>query len=382
MSKILLYVHHVGSYGGSTNSLLDMISHTKVNDKRYLITPRGAASKSFEEAFDKVFYVLGIPQLDNTEFGYYRGLRWIILIREIIYFLTSIPFFLNILFKNFLDIRLIHFNEITLAPLALVAKFLGFKIIFHVRSLQRKNFRSKLFFILFRKTNYIPIDEYVSHTLPEKINKTICRNSYNNSNKKKIIKSNKSIENIVILGGDPYQKGIDLAIKAVESLRNDGFLNLNISIFGMPNVSSLKNYIHKIISPSKIKSFEFIKKAESYNWVKFYSFTNNRENIFFNKDLLLFTSRLNAPGRPVIEASSYFIPSIYCSNLLINGCFNNVSIVCNPNIEKIKSSILKVMQKISYKDDYKYYKKINELHSSNAQAKILSSIYGVMVCKK
>ncbi len=77
-----------------------------------------------------------LSQLDNTRFGHYRSLRWLIVLRE----LCLLPFSLLGLWRlrreNF---DLIHVNEVTLLPIGLLAKrLLGLPMVVHVRSVQRE----------------------------------------------------------------------------------------------------------------------------------------------------------------------------------------------------------------------------------------------------
>ena len=384
--KIILYIHHVGSRGGSTNSLIEMISGMKIHDRRFLIVPRGSAADVFENIFDKVIFVPGIPQFDNTEFGYYRGWRWFILIRELIYFLLCLPIFLKFLITHASQIRLIHFNEITLIPLSIVASFFKLKIIFHVRSLQRLNYRNKFLFNIFSDVTFLPIDEYVAATLPEEANTLLCRNSFSN-NKTLNVKNfkehlNKKCLNAVILGGEPYQKGIDLALMAIQGLREEHKVNINISVFGMSPTGSLKSRFRRLISRSYRDCLNVIEQCENEEWVRFYDFSNNTDTIFKEKNLLLFTTRLKAPGRPVIEACFYGIPSIYCTDAKISNCFDLVANYCSPDATRIKTKILEMINGFSISPNRSDFDQIIREHSYKVQSKILENVYGVELCEK
>ena len=81
---------------------------------------------------------------------------------------------------------------------------------------------------------FLPIDEYVAATLPLNMKAQLCRNSFSGKKLRNLKERhsifNKKCLNFVILGGEPYQKGIDLALMAVNELRQEHQININISI--------------------------------------------------------------------------------------------------------------------------------------------------------
>ena len=49
----------------------------------YFLTPSGIAEKRLQK-YGHVIKTLGLSKFDNSILGYYRGLRWLILLREIL----------------------------------------------------------------------------------------------------------------------------------------------------------------------------------------------------------------------------------------------------------------------------------------------------------
>jgi len=94
MSVSVLYIHHCGVFGGSSRSLLEIIkAFPEKSVKPYLITQKGITSKIFKDLGIETIETIGISQFDNTKIGYYRGFRWLILLREFFYiiFLHYLP---------------------------------------------------------------------------------------------------------------------------------------------------------------------------------------------------------------------------------------------------------------------------------------------------
>lgn len=383
---IVLYVHHVGSYGGATNSLIEMVGGTTSKSKRVLIAPRGSASGQFEEVFDEVVFVRGIPQFDNTRFSYYRGIRWLILLRELCLFLSSFPTLLLFLLKNSNKITAIHYNEITLVPLALCSQLFRLNHVFHVRSLQKINKRQSVIFQLFSNATFLPIDEYVDATLPSTAKRSICRNTFKIDETKKFyadqVHAASETFEFVILGGEPYQKGIDIALEALMHLRQLHELDLRVTIFGMPDLLSLKTRIRRKLSRSYDSCIRTIETHQNSDWVTIEDFNCEREKIFKNKKALLFTSRLNAPGRPIIEASYFKLPSIFCSDQQITGVFRDVSITSMNSVESVIRAIETLLDQYAEKYHDAPFEKVIEMHSTVAQACVLTRTYGEKICIK
>ena len=74
-----------------------------------------------------------------------------------------------------------------------------------------------------------------------------------------------------------------------------------------------KTYIfNKLNYTSNVSDFceDFIAKNSLENFIDFYGFTLEIEDVFNNADVVCFPSHLNAVGRPVIEAALHKLPSI------------------------------------------------------------------------
>ena len=102
-----------------------------------VITQSGEIVEHFRRAGAEVIECRGISQFDNTEYGYYRGRRWLVLLREIYFLLPTLLALLRAK-KRWKDVAVVHVNEITaLIPIVLTKLIFRRPVIVHARSVQQ-----------------------------------------------------------------------------------------------------------------------------------------------------------------------------------------------------------------------------------------------------
>lgn len=346
--KRILIIHHRSQYGGAPRSLIENLKFLKKNKKLQIdiICP-------FGEVFDRIKKIgfmpiptIGVPIFDNSNYGYYRKFRWLILIREF-YFLICFLYTLGNIKKKY---DIIHLNEILCFPIIpiLKKKFLC-KIIVHQRTRlnKDKSLRIKWMNNVLKKNVYkiISIDKDCKKTLGSKLQKKSCiiLNSISEKKTKKIKRKNiKTIFGFV--GQLNESKGIKKLIKAFKNFNKDKRVELKIySPFPKFN---LKNIILNIFNIRK--DFYLFYKAENlinYKNIKFMGYESNLANVYQNIDVLIFPNEDYAIGRPVFEAGYFGIPSIIAhknenSEYLLNG---KTGFIVNPNTsENLFKCILKI----------------------------------------
>lgn len=288
----------------------------------YVLTPRGSVVEAFELAGFKVIPTTGLSQFDNTKFSYYRNLRWIILLRELYY----IPFVLIALWrikKIGINFDLIHVNEITLLPVGIMAKlFLKLPVIFHIRSLQRKDehsFRSKYVFKLLKKyaDTVICIDQTVKKSIPDWIESHVVHNGINVGNTS-LIKKEEILPRKLTVGMAGVflrSKGVYEFVEAAKILLKDRCYDLEFVIAGQ-NARETKGVIGWVYKKFGFSEdvFSDIKKYIDENGlgghIRLTGLVKDIRQIYQNLDILCFPSYLNACGRPVFESAFYEVPSI------------------------------------------------------------------------
>lgn len=343
MALSVLYIHPCGIFGGASRSLLELIkAFPSQSIKPHLLTQDGSAVSYFEEHEIPVISVKGISQMDNTQYGYYRGTRWLIMLREF-YFL---PFTIWGMFKArkaWPDIDIVHINEMTMLAPILLAKFIFKKpLVLHVRSVQRDfshSLRGR--FILWALKRFpdsiIAIDQTVRNRIPPSLPVNIIHNGLSISGipaeqlHKQVITAEAFKERplrVAFVGNFLRLKGVVEFLHAakicvdrgmqVEFLfvgniprKNSGFIRYVLKQFGL--YEDLGEYL-----------LQYVKQHELEQRIKFLGFIKDVSKIYSDTDILCFPSYLNAVGRPTIEAALFRVPSIVAirnpeSDTIIDG---------------------------------------------------------------
>ncbi len=168
----VLYVHHVGLLGGASRSLYELLRGF----------PGGAIAPHFvgpKGKFVEMLCGLGIPaeickgisQFDNCDYSYYRGLRWIILLRE---FFLLFPTYRALLRarNRWGRFDVVHVNDITMPFAVWLARrlFPESVLVIHARAVQRtaETRRKRWLQSFYRKyaDAVVVINENVSESLP------------------------------------------------------------------------------------------------------------------------------------------------------------------------------------------------------------------------
>ena len=316
----VLYISHVGNLAGAARSLLELIvSFPKNKIQPHIISPEGAFADEIRAKRIPIINTIGISQFDNTQYSFYRKLRWIIVMREIFLFFCTLKILIKAkkLWGNF---DVIHINEITMLPAIILAKliFKKSKLLVHVRSKQRQknNIRLKLITYLLRKNvdALISIDKNVSNSLHKSLSNTIIHNGLNLKSRKIKYKKNNKNFSVNMVGMLHKSKGcfdfvnaaricvekgyeISFVFHGSENYRPNTILNKTLRFLGFKQDVSLE-----------IK--ELIHELDLSKYFHFNNFTTDFNKIYSNQNILCFTSVLDSPGRPVFEAAYFKVPSI------------------------------------------------------------------------
>ena len=348
----ILYIQHVGILGGSGRSLYELISQVIKDEdvKATIVCPDGKLSGMFKDLGLDVITVRGLSNFDNNRYSYYRGLRWLILLREIALLLPTIILFLRLkLHRNHFDI--IHINEITMPVVGILGNifFRNASIVVHSRAVQRniKNWRSKTLGALNRRIydKVICIDETVSKSFPYEIDRIIVHNGLQ-------IPANESLPNIEYLnttgtlrigmvGSLHVSKGsLDLLKAAKLLIDRDRFIDCEFLFYGA--VPRIKNGIFsKTVKAFKLQSdtfqdaLRYVEDYDLHDLVRFLPFEADLEKIYRSIDIICFPSLLDAPGRPIFEAGVYGKPAIVClsepeSNTFLPGVVGELVTTASP----------------------------------------------------
>lgn len=345
MKISVLYIHHCGTFGGASRSLLEMVKafpHKSV--KPHLITQKGNVVKFFENECVPVISTEGISQFDNTRYGYYRGLRWLLLGRELFYCYFTFRAIYNAR-KKWKDIEIIHINEITNILSIYLSKIIFKKpVIVHIRSVQQTRkaaFRYKLIMSFTRRySDYvITIDKTVKKSLPGDLADKTIHNGFrpetdfrlkknNEDNIARLINAPLGFLRIAMVGNLLKFKGVFEFIKAAK-ICIDKRMKINFYLVGdnAEKKDGFKDSLFKRLGFSHYINSDvknFVLKNNLNERIHFLKFTTDVHRVYKNIDIICFPSYLNAVGRPVLEAAFFKVPSIVAVNdpiddTIING---------------------------------------------------------------
>lgn len=321
--KRVLYIDGVGVYGGACRSLFENVRLLKGKDiDPYFIIQKGSVLKYYGQLSNNIISVLGISRFDNTAYSYYNGFRWLILLREIFFIPFTLYAFINAKLK-WKKFDIIHVNELTeILPILLSKLFFNAPIIVHCRSLYHNNpssKRNKIIELVLKNcvTCLIAIDQNVYDTIPKVVNRKIINNSYSPTSllPQDIPKSKSDSLRVGYVGSLSRMKGIYELIECFKLLKKDD-LNISLLVAGdVPKKYSwgLEFFLRKfkLINQKSLQDFKnLVKDYGIENKVTFLGHVDEISKFYNKIDVLCFPSHLDAPGRPIIEAAYFSIPSI------------------------------------------------------------------------
>jgi len=373
----ILYIQHVSVLGGSSRSLLELISKLPTDIDISVLCPKGEYADFLINQGIKVDTLIGMPQFDNGRISLYKGFRWLILLREFFY----LPF----LFFKMLELKkenydIVHINEITqVYSLIFAKKILKSKIVLHTRIMMstKKNLRYKVLLHIYKRyaEQIIAIDETVKSTLDDSLNVEVIHNGMSIENIH-ITKKKRDKFTVGIVANFQRYKGILEFINAANICINEKNLNINFLVFGAEynNIKSFKEKVFQYFGFRENLEKIIKDKLSKYSLgghFKLMGYVHKSDDIYNNIDLLTFPSHLNAVGRPVFEAGFYKIPSIVAirepfDDTIIDGvtgvCIEERSAIDLANaIEKLYDDreLLKKMGENAYKQAHTLFNSKN-----------------------
>lgn len=330
----ILYIDGVGPFGGASRSLFETVRILKEQHgvAPHFLSARGSASVLYNQVAVDTVSTRGLSRFDNTEYSHYRGLRWLVLLRELAY----VPFTIGAILRaksRWSGIDAIHVNEITELIPGLLAK-MAFKVplVVHVRSAQSKNarsWRSRWINRMLRRhvDATIAIDETVRATLPADLPVTVVHNAFTAQG------SATPDQRMVALMEDPERfapgslkigfvgnlhvsKGILDLIDAARIVREAGH-PVSYAIVGghTRNDSGFKGLLMKLAGLSQNLQDDVVQRIEAHGLSKVFHLlgpTHDIQSVYSRIDVLCFPSHFDAPGRPIFEAAFSAVPCITC----------------------------------------------------------------------
>ncbi len=318
----VLYLHPAGAFGGASKSLIELYAAAKKlgSIEAVILTPAGTAATAFAQAGMQVVETIGLSQFDHTRYGYYRHLRWLILLRELLYLPVTLIALLR-MSRSQAAFDLIHVNEITLLPTAILAKWIfRLPMVFHVRSVQhpeQKTWRSRQAFKRLDRlaSSVVCIDETVRASVPSWLKTTVIHNGISIDMDYTKSQANADVVNVGMAGVLLRSKGVYELLQAADILINERQRKVHFTIAGenARDTTGLKQWLLKklgfyedVLAEAK----RFVRENGLEQHVTFKGFLPDIRKFYPGMDVICFPSHLNACGRPVFEAALFGIPSI------------------------------------------------------------------------
>lgn len=324
----VLVLHPSGAFSGAARSLLELLRGLPPGAVApHLLMPRGQAAALFEREGYPVTAIRGMTQFDCTRYGHYRGLRWLIAMRELFY----LPHTLLALWQakraaNSID--LIHANEITSIVAAILAKsLLGKPLVVHVRSVQQTEgitWRRRLLGRLLQRhaDTVIAIDETVRESLPREVGASVIHNgfapNFNEPPPPAVVALRRRYHagslRVGMIGSLLALKGVYEFLEAARIAVREG-VNADFVIVGS-NLRPLSGARAAMLGwLGFARDVErdiqgFVARHGLGARVHLLEFTPQISSVYRSLDLLCFPSHLDAVGRPVLEAAWFGVPSL------------------------------------------------------------------------
>jgi len=326
----VLYINHYGTFGGSQRSLLELIANFQEGMvEPHFMTPKGKDSALFSRlGIPHSFIYGGLTKFDHTKASYYKGIRWLILIREFLFVFPTLFAFLS-LKKKSRDFDLVHINEITCVIPLILAKLIFKKpVVLHARAVFNNDpslKRTKLILNILDKyaDKIIAIDQTVQASIPISKKVVVVHNGFSIKSKlndnDQIFRDRISLIpkrrlTIGFIGAIHRNKGILELLEAINMGVTNGF-DINLIIAGTGNFVK-HNFFTSLLfktglSQDKNKILQdFILENNLQDHVHTLGFSTNTVDFFKYIDVIAFPSYFNAVGRPVFEAAFFYKPAI------------------------------------------------------------------------
>ncbi len=322
----ILFIHITGAFGGSSRSLTETVRAFPGNIEAHFLTPSGTVEGFFSK-LGKVLAVSGLSQFDNTQYSYYRGFRWLVILREI----ANLPATFAAIreaHRRWPDIDIIHLNEFTgLLPMWLARRRYGVPVIVHVRSvarLDRKALRSRLVNYILRNNAdaVIAIDDTVRQSLPDDLPVSVIHNAFtpkptgetDGTLSDRIARLRPGALRVGFVGNLLKVKGIQDLVEAARIVKQRGG-DVEYVIVGddaRPSTSFKARLLHAFGLNQNIKAQVQAKIADYglQNDFHMLGFMSDIAQAYRHFDVLCFPSHFDAPGRPIFEAAFSMVPSI------------------------------------------------------------------------
>jgi len=338
----VLYIDGDGPFGGASRSLFEAVRALPAGSvDAFFVAARGTALDFYRQVATGVVTTRGMTKFDNTRYSRYRGVRWLILLREVFHF----PFTIAALLQargRWKHVDVIHVNEAVYIVPALIAKWIfGAPVVVHVRSLQHVDPRSLRGRWLNRRlardaAAIVAINENTRATLPAELHVDVIQNSFTAKRApqpdpdiiSKLDRLRPTSLKVGFVGNLHFSKGLFELLEAAKLLKHSGH-DIEFLIVGGVTMTDrgLKAWMLDKAGLAQNVEAELARRVTEEGLDDTFHLlgaTLDIKCVYDRMDVLCFPSYYDAPGRPVFEAAFSSVPSIVCvdkprSDTLVHG---------------------------------------------------------------
>lgn len=323
----VLYLHMIGSFGGASRSLFEAVRAFPPGEiEACFLTQRGTVEPFFGQ-LGEVETVRGFAKFDHTRYSHYRGLRWLVALRELTY-LPSTLLGLRRARRRWGHVDLIHLNEFTgVLALWVARRLFRAPAVIHVRSVVQDDARLArtrwMHALLHREAAaVVSIDESVRASLPVDLDVTVIHNAFAPARASgsdvaldaALARLKPGTFTIGFVGNLLRVKGILDLIEAAGQLATRG-LDFQLLIVGDDAGDSrgVRARALRRLGLSQDVRAEVEAAIERHGLrerVHLTGFTKEIARAYPRMQALCFPSHYDAPGRPIFEAAFFGVPSV------------------------------------------------------------------------
>lgn len=324
----ILYIDGVGPFGGASRSLFEVVRGLPEGEVApYFVMQHGTAMAFYNQVAKEIISTRGMTRFDNSRASHYRGIRWIVPLREI----TYLPFAIAALLKarrQFPKIDLIHANEIhEIIPALIAKKLFRVPLVVHTRSPTHDDTRLLRTRWLHRRLRkdvdqVIAIDEGVRATLPADVSVEVIHNSFTAQPSDKVDPHYfKPLEGlrptslkVGYVGNLHRHKGLGELLEAAKIVRAAG-ADVQFFIVGGTTTSEggPAQWLLRKLGLAQNMHGELVQAIADAGLSSDFILLGPTADIhraYERMDVLAFPTHYDTPGRPVFEAAFFGVPSI------------------------------------------------------------------------
>lgn len=326
----VLYIDAVGPFGGASRSLFESVQSLVAGSvEAYFVMQKGTAQDFYGKVAKDIIATRGLTRFDNTRASHYRGIRWLVLLRELFHLPYSVLAILEAK-RRWKHVDLIHVNEVVDIIPGLIAKWLfNAPMIVHVRSLQRVDrptWRSRWLNARLRgdAAAVVAINENTRASLPSDLYVDVIQNSFTPlraPNPDPVILAKldalrPSSLKVGFVGNLHHAKGLFDLLDAAKLILDAGS-DVEFLIVGGVTIADrgLKAWALTRAGLAQNVQSELAEKTRAYGLqcdFHLLGATTDIQCVYERLDVVTFPSHYDAPGRPVFEAAFSSVPSVVC----------------------------------------------------------------------